>query len=258
MQHRNQGNPFGLLSKGRHGPVVSVGRPLGVPAVLLFPPAVHNCLIAIESETLVFQHSLCASELKRLLEINLSWLPVIVFPFLSRSLSLSYSPNKHNKGGKWNDYPPCDNLKQFPLAIAHLNNAFKIKRRIWASVGRAEVSTDVPQTAKLFDANSGCMCCHVVISIDRAVSPALPVPWRCSSAGPVQSTSCLSGSDALVGVSERISPYPVFTFILRRPEDAVFVKRCDVTISCSRRTEICTHYTLGKMAILVSQLARID
>lgn len=87
MQHRNPGNPFGLLSKGRHGPVVSVGWPLGVPAVLLFPPAVHNCLIAIEFETLIFQHSLCASELKRLLEINLSWLPVIVFPPLSLSLS---------------------------------------------------------------------------------------------------------------------------------------------------------------------------
>ncbi|ROL50396.1 Zinc finger protein 385B [Anabarilius grahami] len=57
---------------------------------------------------------------------------------------------------------------------------------------------------------------------------------RCSSAGPVQSTSCLSGSDALVGVSERISLRPVFTFVLHGPEDAVFVKRCAVTISCSR------------------------
>lgn len=94
MQHRNQGNPFGLLSKGRHGPVVSVGRLLGVPAGLLFPPVVHNCLIAIEFET-VFQHSQRASELKRLLEINLSQLPVIVFPLsLSRSLSLQ---KKHNK-----------------------------------------------------------------------------------------------------------------------------------------------------------------
>ncbi len=87
-------------------------------------------------------------------------------------------------------------------------------------MGRTEVSTDVPQTAELFDANSGCMCCHVVISTDRAVSPALRAPWRCSSAGPVQSTSCLSGSDALVGVSRRISLRPVFTFVLRGSEDA--------------------------------------
>lgn len=85
MQHRNQGNPFGLLSKGRHGPVVSVGRLLGVPACLFFPPAVHNCLIAIKFETSVFQHSQRASELKRLLGINLSQLPVIIFPSLSHS-----------------------------------------------------------------------------------------------------------------------------------------------------------------------------
>ncbi len=91
MQHRNPGNPFGLLSKGRRGPVVSVGRLLGVLAGLLFPPAVHNCLIAIEFETNVFQHSQRASELKRLLEINLSQLPVIVFPSLSLSLALSHS-----------------------------------------------------------------------------------------------------------------------------------------------------------------------
>lgn len=125
-------------------------------------------------------------------------------------------------------------------------------------MGRAEVSTDVPQTAKCFDANSGCMCCHVVISTDRAVSPALCAPWRCSSAGPVQSTSCLSGSDALVCVSEGISPCPLFTFVLRRPEDAWFVKRCAVTISCSRRTEICTYYTQAKWLVLVPQLARVD
>lgn len=125
-------------------------------------------------------------------------------------------------------------------------------------MGRAEVSTDVPQIAKLFDANSGCMCCHVVISTDRAVSPALRAPWRCSSAGPVQSTSCLSGSDALVGVSEQISPCPVFTFILCRPEDAVFVERCAVTILCSKGTEIRTRFAQAKLLVSVSQLAHAD
>lgn len=125
-------------------------------------------------------------------------------------------------------------------------------------MGRTEVSTDVPQTAELFDANSGCMCCHVVIFTDRAVSPALRAPWRCSSAGPVQSTSCLSGSDALVGVSERISPRPVFTFVLCGPEVAVFVEHCAVTILCSRGTEIRTRYTQAKWLVLVSQLAHVD
>lgn len=125
-------------------------------------------------------------------------------------------------------------------------------------MGRAEVSTDVPQTAELFDANSVCMCCHIAISTDRAVSPALLAPWRCSSAGPVQSTSCLSESDGLVGVSEQISPCPTFTFVLCRPEVAVFVKCCAVTILCSRGTEIHSHYTQAQCLVSVSQLAHVD